>query len=72
MFYDTEFELRALCFLGWCSTTWAMPLVLFDLGILWVGAHIYSQAGLDHDSPIQASSIAGMAGLCHHAHLLIH
>jgi hypothetical protein len=20
------FELRALCFVGWCSTTWAMPL----------------------------------------------
>jgi hypothetical protein len=36
------FELRAMCLLGRCSTTWGTMQILFALGIFWIGSHIYA------------------------------
>jgi hypothetical protein len=45
-----EFELRALCSLGWCSTSSVMAPPLFALGVFETGSHIHAQAGLDPNS----------------------
>jgi hypothetical protein len=43
----------------------------FALGIFRIGSQLYYCDGLDDDSPIYASCIAGMTGMHHHAQLVI-
>jgi hypothetical protein len=47
-----------------------MPSTLFHLGIFFNWVSAYAWAGLDKNTPIQASHVAGMTGTCHHVHLL--
>jgi hypothetical protein len=58
--------------LGRCSTTSATPPILFVLVIFQIGSHIYAWAGLNHHSPIYASSVDGVTGVPHHGQLCIH
>jgi hypothetical protein len=66
-----EFALRALHFLGRCSTTWAMHPALFVLGIFQIGSCIYAWASLDCDPPTYPSHVAGMTGAHNHAQVCI-
>jgi hypothetical protein len=54
--------------LGSC-TCWAGAL--FALDVFQIVSHIYVQAGLNCDSSIYASHMAGMTGVHHHTLLLL-
>jgi hypothetical protein len=43
----------------------------FVILVVWIGPHIYYQASLDCNPPINTSHVAGMTGTCHHTQLFI-
>jgi hypothetical protein len=45
-----------------------LPPLLFALVIFWIGSHIFAQAGLDWDSSISATQIAGFTDMRHLVH----
>jgi hypothetical protein len=65
------FELRASCFLGRCSTTWAMSSILFALAIFQKGSGVFTWTSL-RDFPTSISCIAGIRDMHHCAQLLFH
>jgi hypothetical protein len=48
-----------------------MPLALSALSICQMGSYTYTQASLDCDSPINASPVVEMTGVCHHTQPLL-
>jgi hypothetical protein len=65
-----ECELRALWFLGRCSTTWTIPLAIFAFSYFSNRVLCFSWINLDCDFPVYTSSIAGILALCHHVQLI--
>jgi hypothetical protein len=65
-----RFELRALCFLGGCSTAWAKPLNPFLSGYFGDSVHFFcpGQPGL-WSSYFTLPTIAGITGACHHTEI---
>jgi hypothetical protein len=60
------FELRQCTLLGRQSAIWAMPPALFALVIFQRGSCFYAQPGLDDNSPVDTSGVAGVAGTYHY------